>query len=366
MNLVFISTAIMNMSKTAMNKPPGLRTGLIGLIFILTACTPQEKPLHHETILAFGTLIEVSIAGVDEAQAQKGFDALRSDFNYMQEVWNPVMPNPVMRINGLLQTGIPFSVSPSTLPLIQRAQELSVASNGLFNPAIGKLIKLWGFQDDTRDNELPPDKDEILKLVNQHPAMADIIIKGITLQGKNPAVSLDFGAFAKGYGVDVGIKHLRDLGIHNAIINAGGDIRAMGKRGRRPWRIGIRDPRKEGVIASIDMGDDESIFTSGDYERFFEYEGKRYHHIIDPRTGYPADHTRSVTVIHTNGAEADAAATALFVAGPKEWHAIAKAMNIKYVMLIDNKGIVYMNPAMAKRIQFEVTPLPEIRLSPPL
>jgi len=271
-----------------------------------------------------------------------------------------------MRINGLLQTGIPFSVAPSTLPLIQRAQELSVASNGLFNPAIGKLIKLWGFQDDIRENEIPPDNDKILELVNQHPAMSDIIINGITLQGKNPAVSLDFGAFAKGYGVDVGIKHLRDLGIHNAIINAGGDLRAIGKRGHRPWRIGIRDPRKEGVIASIDMGEDESIFTSGDYERFFEYEGKRYHHIIDPRTGYPAEHTRSVTVIHTNGAEADAAATALFVAGPKEWHTIAKALNIKYVMLIDNNGVVHMNPAMAKRIQFEVTPVPEIHLSPPL
>jgi thiamine biosynthesis lipoprotein len=107
------------------------------------------------------------------------------------------------------------------------------------------------------------------------------------------------------------------------------------------------------VIASIDVSGDESVFTSGDYERFFESGGRRYHHIIDPRTGYPAMGTRSVTVVCSNGAVADAAATALFVAGPDKWPAIAESMGVDQVMLIASDGRVQMTASMEKRIHFE-------------
>jgi thiamine biosynthesis lipoprotein len=176
------------------------------------------------------------------------------------------------------------------------------------------------------------------------------------LRSHNPEVTLDLGAFAKGYGIDLGIQQLREMGITNAIINAGGDLRAIGQHGDRPWKIGIRHPRKQGVLASIELQGDESIFTSGDYERKFEHQGKRYHHIIDPRTGYPAQASSSVTVIHTDAATADAATTALFIAGPKKWHEIARAMGIKYVLLIDREGNAHMNPAMQQRIHFEQPP----------
>ena len=150
------------------------------------------------------------------------------------------------------------------------------------------------------------------------------------------------------------------------MINAGGDIKVIGKHGDRPWHIGIRHPRKkDSVLAGIDLLPNESIFTSGDYERYFIYKGVRYHHIIDPRTGYPATKSMSVTVIHPNAALADAAATALFVAGPEEWHEIAQSMGIKYVLLVDAKGNVHMNPAMQKRISFIEKP-DNIIISKPL
>jgi len=149
------------------------------------------------------------------------------------------------------------------------------------------------------------------------------------------------------------IQTLQELGIDNAIINAGGDLRAIGKRDNHNWTVGIRHPREKGIIASIEINQDESVFTSGDYERFFEYKKKRYHHIIDPRTGYPAEDVISVTVIHPNATVADAAATALFIAGPQQWHAIARSMGIKLVMMIDDKRNIYMNPAMAQRLMFE-------------
>jgi thiamine biosynthesis lipoprotein len=154
------------------------------------------------------------------------------------------------------------------------------------------------------------------------------------------------------------------MGVDDAIVNAGGDLRAIGTHGDRPWRIGIRHPRADGVIASVELGRDESVFTSGDYERYFLFRGKRYHHILDPRTGYPARGTASVTVISRDPGAADAAATALVVAGPDEWQAIAWSMGIRNVMLIDHQGRAHVTPSMAKRIRFEVEPPPEVIVSP--
>ncbi len=164
--------------------------------------------------------------------------------------------------------------------------------------------------------------------------------------------------------MDLAITRLRELGIQNAIINAGGNLRAIGKHGDRPWRIGIRNPRGEGVLASIETRGDESILTSGDYERFYEYQGKRYHHIIDPRSGYPVTGVISVTVIADDAATADAASTALFVAGPQRWREIAKKLGVTQVMLIDGQGRMVVTPAMAKRVRFEVDPSPKVTVAP--
>ena len=331
-------------------------------LLYLSACS---KPVteFHETVFTMGTLVEVTIVGEDELLAEQAYIAILDDFNYMHNTWHPWQRNALLRINSLLQTGAPFSLAPSILPLIEKSQILSEQSQGLFNPAIGQLVKLWGFHQDNLDDVFgPPEDSQIQTFLKNLPQMSDIKINNLSMSGTNANIQLDFGGFAKGVAVDATIEHLQEFGIKNAIINAGGDLRAIGQHGDRPWRIGIRDPRMDGVIASIDIKGDESVFTSGDYERFFETDGKRYHHIIDPRTGYPANKTRSVTVIHSNAATADAAATALFIAGPEQWQEIARSMGIKYVMLIADNGDIHMNPAMAERIQF-VTEQKNIMLS---
>jgi len=334
-------------------------------ILSLSGCSKPVKEFH-ETVFTMGTLVEVTIIGEDDALSDKAYSAILDDFNYMHNTWHPWQRNALMRVNGLLKTGAPFSIAPSILPLIKQSQILSEQSRGLFNPAIGQLIKLWGFHQDNLDDIFgPPEDEKIQALLKTLPIMNDVKFKGLSMFGTNENIHLDFGGFAKGMAVDATINHLKEFGIQNAIINAGGDLRAIGKHGNRPWRIGIRDPRSEGVFASIETSGDESVFTSGDYERFFKADGIRYHHIIDPRTGYPANKSRSVTIIHGEAATADAAATALFIAGPEQWYEIAQAMGIKFVMLIDNNGDVHMNPAMAERINFTNKPK-NIKLSKPL
>ena len=341
---------------------------LLGSLLGLISCSTESKPVpkFQDTVFTMGTLVEVTIIGENEQLAEQAYTAILDDFNYMHNTWHPWQRNALARINGLLKTGAPFSLAPSILPLITKSQTLSKQSNGLFNPAIGKLVKLWGFHQDDLDNIIePPEDEDIQALLKNLPQMSDIKLNNLTMSGSNENIQLDFGGFAKGAAVDATIEHLKEFGIKNAVINAGGDLRAIGRHNNRPWRIGIRNPRASGVFAAIDIAGDESVFTSGDYERYFETDGKRYHHIIDPRTGYPANKTRSVTVIHSDAATADAAATALFIAGPKQWHDIAKAMGIKYVMLIGHNGDVHMNPAMVQRIQF-ITEQPAIKVSKPL
>ncbi len=344
----------------------GILLLFLSALLLLGGCSREQERLHHAQLFSFGTLVDVSLWDVTPAQVEKAERIIHEELRAMHQTWHAWQPGPLTETNRRLQEGVEFDCPPELLPLILQAKTLYRRSGGLFNPAIGKLVALWGFHEDAPPSGPPPAISAIRGLVDSKPGMEDLVVNGHKLHSDNPAVQLDFGAFAKGYAVDRIIERLRKLGIENAIINAGGDLRAIGRHGERPWRIGIRDPRGSGVLASVELAGDESVFTSGDYERFYEYEGKRYHHIIDPRTGFPARGVTSVTVIHGNAAEADAAATALFVAGPDHWHETARAMGINLVMLVDDKGKIHMNPAMAERIHFETIDKPEIVLSEPL
>jgi len=328
---------------------------LVGLLVLtITACHSHTKVAEtKDTILAFGTMVEVTLLDVPRQDSQAILKRINDEITYMHYAFHAWKPGPIGRTNQLLAAAGEFTANPSVVPLLIKAQRLARESHNLFNPAIGKLITLWGFHDDFPPEGPPPDDAAIQSLVKQHPSMSDLTINGIRISNTNPAVKLDLGAIAKGYAVDFVIDTLKAEGIKNALINAGGDLKVLGQHGDRPWHIGIRDPRGDGVIASTDVHDGEAMFTSGDYENYYEYQGKRYHQILDPRTGYPADKTRSVTIIARDGALADAAATALFVAGPSQWLAIAKDMGITQAMLIDAHGVIYMTPQMHKRIKLE-------------
>lgn len=323
----------------------------------VSAC--QQPPSeHHDDFLVFGTVINITLYDVDKQTADESFRFIQEDLQIMHKAWHPWEPGALGRVNTLLAQAGEFSAGPSVIDLIHIANELEIKSQHLFNPAIGKLVALWGFHSHKHPEKLPS-AQAIKDLVKQNPTLENITIKGVRVRNTNPAVKIDFGGIAKGYAIDRLLTYLKQQGIHNALINTGGDLKVIGKHGKRPWKIAIRDPRNDSskqnaVVATINLNDNEAAFTSGDYERYFKSKqnnDKHFHHIIDPRTGYPAKGTQSVTVLHQNAATADAAATALFIAGPKQWVEIAKSMDIKYVLLIDENGKIHISSAMQKRIE---------------
>ncbi|VAW55566.1 Thiamin biosynthesis lipoprotein ApbE [hydrothermal vent metagenome] len=323
---------------------------------LLSGC---EKPAqqYDYSIFAFGTLIDITLYDVDKKQAETAFEQLQKDFDQYHQHWSPWTNGDLAKLNTQLieqaGTGKAIDLPEHLIPLIKQSTQLSQESDNYYNPTIGNLINLWQFHKYQKKDVHPPENGAIQKLINKNPQMSDLSLnENNQLSSINSAVSLNFGAFAKGYAIEREIQQLKKLNIHHAVINAGGDLSVIGQHGDRPWNIGIRHPREDNILASIEVRNNESIFTSGDYERFYTYQNQRFHHILDPGTGYPTHDAQSVTVLHSDAGRADAAATALFVAGSHDWQRIAKKMGIDHVMLIDSKGHIHLTPAMEKRIKF--------------
>ena len=319
----------------------------------LAGCDTRD-PASRGRFNAFDTVIEVTLIGVERRRAAEIIQTLKADIRLMEQAWQASGPGPVSHINQMFNAGTqPFAAPPSVLPLLRLSKTLSQQSDELFNPAIGHLTRAWGFQGRDPDCLRPPSEALIEVVLAKRPSMSDISIDGIRVSSSNQTVKLDFSAIQKGFAIDQAIARLQEFGVHNASINAAGDLRAIGSRDGHPWSVAIRGPKGGGVFATLQISGNEAVFTAGHYKRSFSWQGEVYHENIDPRTGYPAVGTASVTVLHANASTADAAATALFIAGPKDCHRVAKQMGIRYVMLTDKEGRVHMNPAMQARVKLQ-------------
>jgi thiamine biosynthesis lipoprotein len=261
-----------------------------------------------------------------------------------------------MTINHAFAVGAaPVTIQPDVARMIADATKLSIQSKGTFNPAIGGLIEAWGFHHD-EFKPIKVDENKIKNLVQANPHMADIVIQNGKVFSNNPAVQLDLGGYAKGYALDIALAYLRKQGIKNALINIGGNIIALGKHGEKPWRVGIQHPRKPNAIATLDLESGWAIGTSGDYQRYFELNGKRYCHIIDPATGYPAQGVQAVTVLIppqiNAGTLSDVASKPIFIAKPDARAEAAKAMGVENFLVIDSANKISVSAAMSKRISW--------------
>lgn len=335
------------------------RIALCAFALLLSACSGKE-PLYQEQAYVFGTQVDVSIYGEDEAKARQAVVLVMREFQRLHDKLHAWKPSELSELNSAIAHGKGKRVSPELVAILKDVANVTAQSNGLFNPSIGGLIHAWGFQADDFKAVLP-NENMIAALVKANPQMNDLAISYAEVRSRNKAVKLDLGGYAKGYALDRAAEILRKQGIHNALINIGGNVLAMGTHGSRAWRIGIQHPRKPGPIATLELHDSEAIGTSGDYQRYFELDGKRYCHLIDPRTGYPVQGVEAVTIL-THGEHAgllsDAASKPLFISGEQGWLKAAQRMKLEEALLIDARGAVHLTAAMQKRLKFidESTP----------
>ncbi|WP_223788011.1 FAD:protein FMN transferase [Marinicella meishanensis] len=308
-------------------------------------------PTKHQ-LFVFGTLVELNLWHDDPAQSQAAIEQISDTFNAMHHQWHAWKPGRLDDINQALRQGQTVTLTAEELSFLQQTRDLAVQSDHLFNPVIGELVNLWGFHtDDYPILTPPPETDEIQALVSQQLTVDDLHFNGQQLSSDNPRVWLDFGGIAKGYAVDQAMSLLRQHGINNAIVNAGGDLRSMGDKGKNPWRIAIQSPTDWSMVAELTIDGDEAVFTSGNYQRYKAFDGQRYSHIIHPKTGMPVAEIVSATVISGSGIQADAAATALVVAGSDQWHATAQKMGIEEALIITGELSCQATKKMLNRLQ---------------
>lgn len=326
---------------------------LLGLILLIVGAAllgyrmgwvPQVKAqetITQRSMILMDTVVDVRVDGRNSAAlVERVFQRMAE----LEKLFSRFIPeSEVSAINRA--AGDWVEVSPLTLELVELGMEMSRITDGAFDLTIGAVLDLWGFGSDIRR---VPEEDELRE------ALATVDFTQVEVNRKQGAVRipqgtvLDLGGIAKGFIVGQGIEILRDAGVERALINAGGDISVVGRRpDGRPWRVGVQDPDQPSSIRYVLPLDDQSVVTSGDYQRYFTVEGVRYHHIIDPFTGYPARGLRSVTIVGDDPAMCDAISTAVFVLGWAEGRALVERLpGVEAILVTDTDA--WISPGLAE------------------
>ena len=277
------------------------------------AAADERKVVRTDS--AMGTVVQITFWTDDEPGSAKAAQAVFDELDRLDALMTTwTEDSEVSKINAAAGKKA-VAVSEETFTVIARAVEISRLSKGVFDITVGAFAGLWKFDEDN-DGTIPDAADVAArrKLVNWKHIVLDKKKRTVKLKKKGMKITL--GGIAKGYAVDRGAKILWDAGFVDFILQAGGDMYVSGKKGARPWVVGIRDPRgKREESFAIAPIENHSFSTSGDYERFTVKDGVRYHHILDPRTGQPATATRSVTVMAKDAFTADAWSKVLFILG---------------------------------------------------
>lgn len=273
----------------------------------------RRVPLVKRSFPLMGTIAEVQVAHFDERVAEDAIDAALAELQWVEKTMTRFRPDSdIGRANlGAAREGV--EVSAETALVIEAALRWSSVSDGNFDPALGSASELW----DVLHRHEPPAGDAVTRLASRgFWRKVDLSRRGngAVVRYEDRDLHLDLGGIAKGYGIDRSIVALRSKGIEHAIVTVGGDLYALGHApDGAPWQVGIRDPHDLDRLAGRLSVADRAVTTSGDYERFFNFRGVRYHHLIDPRTAAPRrTPVHSVTVQGDNCMNADAAATAVF------------------------------------------------------
>ncbi len=323
----------------------------LGLACAALSCAPEPPP-YQRTIYTFGTLASISIYDQPHAEASAAADDIEQALARLNRDWYAWGPGELGELNRSLADKEVVDISLELGELIGQALEFGEASDGLFDPTLGSLVELWGFHDSADEASVAPRAADIRALTEAIPVRVELDSEGARVIASATGVVIDLGGIAKGAALAECQEILARHGVRRALIDLGGDILAMSPANSQPFEIGVQDPRGDGAVAVIAAGRGEAVVTSGDYERFYDQDDERYHHIIDPKTGYPTAATAAVTVIANDPVLADAAATALMVGGIAKFEELTTNLGVELATLITVDGAVVHTEGMQARLQW--------------
>lgn len=324
---------------------------LIIVIIIAQLVSACSRPHRYSlSKMAMGTIVTITVDATSPEKAQDAISQAFETITHIEKTMSPyIAHSDVTRINNNLRT----TVSNDTFTVMRLALELSHNTDGLFDITFASVGKLWQLQSPTF---VPPPQS----IINTH--LRCVGYRYITLNPlthevikQKPCVTIGLGGIAKGYAIAQAASILKQYGIHEGIVEAGGDLEVIGDNYGYGYTIGIKHPRNEGIIGTVKLLDGQAIATSGDYERYATYKGTRYHHILNPKTGYPAQSDIiSVSVIAHNATICDGYATALFIMGSKQAILFCKKNpGLQLQCIIIDAGMnIYVSQSLEKKVTF--------------
>lgn len=330
--------------------PRLLFVALITFPFLSSCSDTGSASLHKSSRLLLGTLVEVTVSGQPD-KAGMAVQAVLDEMKRVEDLTSFHKPSGLTAVNDAAGTG-PVKADAELLDLIVTSLRIAEKTGGAFDPSVGVLSRLWSF---SAGEPRLPDQSEItdaLTRVGWNRIKVDRAAGTIILPEKGMA--LDLGGIAKGYALDRARAVLKQHGIGSALVNAGGDVLVMGeKEPGKPWRVGVQDPRNPREVAAVVAVKDRFILTSGDYERFFVKDEKRYHHILDPKTGYPAEGVQSVTLVAPSGVQAEPLGATVFVKGIADGLKYVQSLGDVEAMVVDANGEVHLAPSASSVFQLK-------------
>jgi thiamine biosynthesis lipoprotein len=304
------------------------RTLLLVTALALACAGPATR---KRSALLMDTFVTVTVIAPRD-RADRALDAVFARLEEINRRFDHLdSTSPVYAFNA---RGEPI-VDPEVIGVLRVAVEMSALSGGAFDVTVEPLVRLWGFYGDSPAVPSRFAVDSCLQFVGYR----NLLVESTRVTRADPRTTVDLGGIAKGYALEEAARVLRSLGVQSALVDAGGDIYAIGTRGGRDWRVGIRRPRGEGIAGVVTVRDG-AVVTSGDYERFFfGPDSVRYCHIIDPRTGRPAPGIISTTVKARDPVTAQALAKALFVLGPERFRALNLPEDIEWLAIDESLSV---------------------------
>ena len=297
-----------------------------------------------------GTEVHISAWATDEAATVTAFDKAFDEFDRLDALMSTWKDgSDILRLNAAAGNA-PVAVSAEVREVLHASQEVSEWTSGKFDVTFAALSGLWKFDHDI-DGQVP-DRSQIaprLPLIDYRALQIDD--RAGTASLTRAGMKVNLGGIGKGYAVDRAVTILRDAGLSDFMIQSGGDLFVAGRRGDRPWRVGIQDPRgfPDTTFAALELTD-VALSTSGDYERFFIRDGRRYHHILDPDTGEPALRSRSVSIVAKTSTAADGLSTGVFILGGEEGMALIEKLPDVEGVIVTAENKVMVSSGLKERL----------------